>query len=173
MFAWWKAIWGEEGASMVEAAFVGALIFTPAFIGIIEGGSLVYASIEIADAAHDGAAYAAQYYNSPLHTGTLPSSTSVQTVATAAAPDLNNGLLSNTTPVVTMVCGCPQSPTVEGAVPTAGQCLSPYPTSATCTVPYYPIVQVTFQTTVTPIISFAGFGGMTMSSTASLPLVKQ
>jgi hypothetical protein len=128
-------------------------------LGTTGAAALIYSSIEISDAAHAGAAFAAQYYISNSNTA-LPSTSQVTTAAQNDAPELTPMLKSGTTLTVSMATGC------NGGAATAGNTI---PTCGTGVLPY---VQVTAQATVVPITKFVGLpNSMTLTSTATINLV--
>jgi hypothetical protein len=93
----------EEGSSIVELSLVLYFFLLPLLLGVAGAGMLVYDSIEVSQAAHEGASYASQVYrtNGNFTAATLAN---VTTVAEAAEPNISASALT-TTPV-TVTCGC-------------------------------------------------------------------
>jgi hypothetical protein len=149
----------ESGASLVEVALVIGILAPAMLFGTAGAAGLVYASIEVSDAAHAGAAYAAEYYIANSNTA-LPTSTQVASAVQNDAPELTAVLMPGTSLTVTMATGC------NGGSATTGNSI---PSCGTGVLPY---VQVTTQATVVPFTAFAGLpSSLTMSSRATINLV--
>ncbi|MGA2277623.1 MAG: TadE/TadG family type IV pilus assembly protein [Terracidiphilus sp.] len=167
LIARWRAIREDQGGALVELAIVMGFLLAPMLLGVIDIGSLVYDSIENTNAADAAAEYAAQYYIATATPGpsALPTLAQVTTAATNESPELQHFLKSGTTFTVTAATGCgtaaPLYTGVSGLTP---------PTCAGANLPY---VQITAQSTVVPLVHFSVLGGsMTLSNTATIPLVK-
>jgi Flp pilus assembly protein TadG len=154
-----KKMRGEDGASVVELACVLAFLGPLLLLGTVELSLYVYASMELADATHAAASYAAQYYYQNSNS-LLPAQASVTTAATADSPELQGMLKSGTTFTATMATGC------GTASPTAGN------TVPTCTTGNLPYVQVTGSATVRPVVSSLTLTSISMTSQARINLVK-
>lgn len=129
--------------------------------GTCEVASLAYASIEISNAAHAGAAFAAQNYNAKT---VLPTAAQVTAAAQSDVPDAAAYLKPGTSLTAIMATGC------TGGAATVGNTL---PTNCAGAQPY---VQVTVTATVVPPIQLPGLFGsqpaqMTMNTSATIPLV--
>ncbi len=150
----------ESGASLVETAFFLALFAPLLMLGTFEMGGLVYASLEVSDAAHAAAAYAAQYYMANSGSA-LPTQSQVTAAAENDAPELLSMLKSGTQFTATIATGCGTgSATTGNSVPSCGSGTLPY-------------VQVSAQATVTPMIQFLGFiKSPTLASQAQINLVE-
>ena len=72
----------DSGAALIELAF-GLTICTTLLLGAAEFGRLAYASIEVTDAAHTGAAYGALSHTS------ASDNSGMQLAATKDAPDVS------------------------------------------------------------------------------------
>lgn len=157
-----RKIRGERGGAVVELAIVMALLMPPMLLGTIEFGGLAYNYIEVCNAAHAGAAYAAQYYiqNYSNGTSTLPSQQNVTTAATNDSPELQNVLASGSAFTVTVATGCGTGAAATGtAVPT-------------CSSPQLPYVRVQVTAQVLPLVRLPGFKGpFTLNNTAIMNLV--
>jgi Flp pilus assembly protein TadG len=107
------SIHDDAGQAFVELALI-LPIFILLMVGAAEVGRLVYASIEVSNAARAGVAYGAQNHNTASDTA------NIQLAAQQDAPDIT----SLTTPVVTQSCSCTDGTTISCA--NAGTtCLSP------------------------------------------------
>jgi Flp pilus assembly protein TadG len=149
----------ENGASLVEVSLVLAILAPALLFGTAGAAGLVYASIEVSNAAHAGAAYAAEYYIANSNTA-LPTTSQVTTAVQNDAPELTAVLKPGTSLTISMATGC------NGASPTTGNSI---PSCGTGVLPY---VQVTTQATVLPFTAFAGLPhSITMSSQATINLV--
>jgi Flp pilus assembly protein TadG len=150
---------GENGASLVEVSLILAILAPALLLGTVGAAGLVYASIEVSNAAHAGAAYAAEYYIANSNTA-LPTTTQVTTAVQNDAPELTALLKPGTTLTISMATGC------NGGSATTGNSI---PSCSTGVLPY---VQVTTQATVVPFTAFAGLPhSLTMSSQATINLV--
>jgi len=130
-------------------------------LGTVEFGGLVYASIEVSNAAHAGAAYAAQSYMTSSETpAVLPTQDKVTAAAINDSPELQNMLKSGSTFTAAMSTGCGSGTAAAGnSVPV-------------CSGTNLPFVQVTASAIVVPLIILPGFSGpFTMSNTATINLV--
>ena len=104
---------GNAGQAFVELALV-LPIFLLLLVGAVEVGYLAYASIEVANAAHAGVAYAAQSHTT---------ASDVANITLAAKNDVSNDL-SNLSVTVTQSCTCSDGTAITCA--NAGStCLSP------------------------------------------------
>jgi Flp pilus assembly protein TadG len=103
----------DIGQAFVELALV-LPIFILLLVGAAEIGRLVYASIEVSNAARSGVAYGSQNHITASDTA------NIQLAATSEAPNIT----SLATPVVTLSCSCSNgvSITCANAGPT---CVSP------------------------------------------------
>jgi hypothetical protein len=159
LFALWKALLGESGASLVEVSLVIGILAPALLLGTAGAAGFVYASIEVSNAAHAGAAFAAQYYIGSSDTA-LPTSAQVTAAVQNDAPELNAVLKSGTTLTVTMATGC------NGGAANAGN------TIPTCSTGVLPYVQVTAQATIVPFTAYIGLpNSLAMSSQATINLV--
>ncbi len=157
MFRRMKKMRREEGTSMVELALVLGILGPLLLLGTAELSVLVYASIELTDATHAAAAYAAQYYIANSGSG-LPTQTQVTAAATNDAPELLGMLKSGTSFNATMATGCGTgSATTGNSVPSCGSNL--------------PYVQVTSTVTVVPLFQYLKISSLTMTSKAQVNLV--
>jgi Flp pilus assembly protein TadG len=148
----------ESGGSLVELAIVLVIFFPLIIVGLLEFGGLVYDYVEVCNASHAGAAYAAQYY---VTKSSLPSS--VTTQVTNDSPELQSTLKPSTTLSVVEATGC------SGGSATTGN------TVPTCTAPSLPYVQVTVTATVVPpgSLTLPGFpSSFTLTSKAQMTLVQ-
>ncbi len=156
----YKGLCSESGASFIEVSLIVGILAPLMLLGTTGAAALIYASIELSNAAHAGAAYAAQYYNASS-TPALPTSAQVTTAAQNDAPELTNMLKSGTSLSVSMATGC------NGGAATAGN------TIPTCSSGVLPYVQVTAQGIVVPLTAFAGLPkSITMTTKATINLVK-
>lgn len=149
----------ESGASLVEVALIFGLFAPVMVLGTVEVGGLVYDAIEVANAAHAGAAYAAQFYigSSGL---SLPAQTLVTTAAQNDEPEVTAFLASGTSLTVTMATGC------NGGTATVGNAV---PSCSGTTLPY---VQVSTKATVVPLVRFYGLPStLNIASQATMNLV--
>jgi Flp pilus assembly protein TadG len=154
-------IFGEGGGALVEVAIFMGILAPPMVFGTCEVASLAYASIEVANAAHAGAAYAAQNYNTKT---VLPTQAQVTTAVQNDVPDVATFLKSGTSLTATMATGC------TGGAATVGNTVPTYCAGA------QPYVQVTVNAIVVPRIQLPGLFGshasqMTMNTSAAIPLV--
>lgn len=146
----------EKGGALIELALVLTVFFPLLIIGLLEFGGLAYDYVELSNASHAGAAYAAQYY---ITKSSLPSS--VTTQVTNDSPELQNALKSGTTLSVVEATGC------SGGSATTGN------TVPTCTAPALPFVQVKVTATVVPpgSLTLPGLGtSFTLTNTAQMIL---
>lgn len=81
---------GEEGSSLIELALMMP-IFSLILVGSVQVAQLAYASIEVTSAARAGAEYGAQTHD------TAADATGMETVATAAGPNVPNMQAAATT----------------------------------------------------------------------------
>ena len=155
----WKLVCSESGASFIEVSFILGILAPLMLLGTTGATALVYADIEVSNAAHAGAAYAAQYYIANSNTA-LPSTSQVTTAVQNDAPELTGMLKSGTSFTVSMATGCNGGSATSGnTVPICGSGVLPY-------------VQVTAQATVVPLTAFAGLPkSITMSGKATINLV--
>ncbi len=159
-----RVLRNERGSSLVEVALVLSLLFVPTLVGIVEFANLAYASIEISNAAHTGAAYVAQYYEQEKSSNsasiTLPTATQVTSVAEGDSPDLQKLMASGNSLTVAMATGCGTGTATSGN------------TIPSCTAPTLPYVQVTAQALIVPMVHLPGFAGpFPISTTATMNLV--
>jgi Flp pilus assembly protein TadG len=149
----------EDGASIVELAFIMAILGPLLLLGTTELSIYVYASVELTDATHAAASFASQYYFENSNS-TLPTQTQVTAAATNDAPELVSMLKSGSSFTATMATGCGTgNPTTGNTVPT-------------CTGGALPYIQVTGQATVSPVANFLSRHSITMTSQARINLVK-
>jgi Flp pilus assembly protein TadG len=149
----------RDGTSTVELAFVMAFFGPTLLLGTTELSIYVYASVELVDATHAAASYAAQYYYESSNS-VLPGNSQVTNAATIDSPDLTTWLKPGTTFSATVATGC------GTAAPTNGS------TVPTCTTGNLPYVQVTSTATISPIVKFFSSPAITMTSQARVNLVK-
>jgi hypothetical protein len=150
---------GDSGASLVEVSLVIGILAPALLLGTAGAAGFVYASIEVSNAAHAGAAYAAQYYIGSSDTA-LPTSAQVTAAVKNDAPELNAVLKSGTSLTVTMATGC------NGGAANAGN------TIPTCSAGVLPYVQVTAQATIVPFTAYIGLpNSLAMTSQATINLV--
>ena len=153
----------EAGSSLVELTLFMGLLAPVMLFGTCEVASLAYASIEVSNAAHAGAAYAAVTYMQNSKTA-LPTAAQVTTAAQNDVPDIAAFLKKGTSLTATMATGC------TGGTATAGNTI---PTTCAGALPF---VQVTINATVVPPIQLPQLFGtrsaqMTMNTSATIPLV--
>jgi Flp pilus assembly protein TadG len=153
-----KKTWSEAGASLVELALVVGILGPPLLLGTLEISVFLYSSIELTDATHAAAAYAAQYYIQDSG-ASLPTQAEVSAAAANDAPELVGMLKSGTSFTATMATGCGTGTATTGN------------TVPTCTSGTLPYVQVTGTVTVVPIAHYLSFASLTMTSTAQVDLV--
>jgi Flp pilus assembly protein TadG len=147
----------QDGASIVELAFVLGILGPLLLLGTTELSIYVYAGTELADATHAAASFAAQYYFQNSNS-TLPTQAQVTAAATNDAPELV--AMSGTSLTATMVTGCGTSdPGTNSTVPT-------------CTGGALPYVQITGSATVVPLVSYFRSPSIAMTSRARVTLVK-
>jgi Flp pilus assembly pilin Flp len=159
LLARWRAVRGESGASLVEVALIVGILAPVMLLGTAGVAGLVYASIEVSNGAHAGAAYAAEYYIAHSNSA-LPTSAQVTTAVQNDTHELTAVLKPGTTLTVTMATGC------NGASATTGNSLP------SCSSGVLPYVQVTTQATVIPFTKYAGLpSSITMNSQAIINLV--
>ena len=158
MFSRWKRLRTEGGASLVELALVLGIAGPVLVLGTLEIAVFVYSSIELTDATHAAADYAAQYYIQSSSTS-LPTQDEVTTAAKNDAPELLNMLKSGTSLTATIATGCGTGTAVSGN------------TIPTCTSGNLPFVQVTGTATVSPIATYFSISPITMTSKAKIDLV--
>lgn len=158
MLSWMKKARREDGASILELALVLGILGPLLVLGTLEISVFAYASIELVDATHAAAAYAAQYYilNSDTE---LPTQAQVTAAATNDAPELVGMLKSGTSFTATMATGCGTGTATTGDT---------IPTCSGGTLPY---VQVTGTATVVPIAQYLGMTSLTMTSKTKIDLV--
>lgn len=155
----WSTLRDNSGGALVETALMIGLFAPTMLLGTTELAGLVYASIEVSDAAHAGAAYAAQSYVASSDTA-LPTQAQVTTAAQNDAPEIASMLAPNTTLSASMATGC------NGSAASAGNTV---PACAGNTLGY---VQVTVQAQVTPLVNFPGLPkSLTLASQATMNLV--
>jgi Flp pilus assembly protein TadG len=147
-----KARRGEEGSSIFELAVVMNFFLIPMLLGIAGGGVLVYDNIEVAQAAHEGASYAAQVYRSSSSGFTTGTLANVTTFTKAAEPNIPASALT-TTPV-TVSCGCLAAGST--AQVTAG-CATGAKISCPALTPIL-FVTVNTQANITPLVNLSIFG---------------
>lgn len=154
-----RTLRNENGASLVEVSLILAILAPALLLGTAGAAGLVYASIEVSNAAHAGAAFAAEYYIANS-SNALPTSAQVTSAVQNDAPELTAVLKPGTTVTVSMATGC------NGGSATAGNSIP------ACSAGVLPFVQVTTQATVVPFTAFAGIPkSLTMSSRATINLV--
>lgn len=158
MLARMKRRRGEEGASLVELALVVGIFAPVLIVGTAETSVLVYASIELSDATHAAAAYAAQYYIQSSDTA-LPTNAQVSTAASNDSPELTNLLVHGTSLTATIATGCGSGAATTG---------NTVPSCSSGTLPY---VQVTTSATVNTIFNYLPPNSFTMTSKAVISLV--
>ena len=153
-----KDLASESGASFVEVALVLGILGPLMLLGTAGAAVLIYSSIEVSDATHAGAAFAAEYYKN--NSSTLPTASQVTTAAQNDAPEITTMLKSGTSLSVSMATGC------NGGAATAGN------TVPSCGAGVLPYVQVTTQAQVMPLTTFVGLpNSITMGTTATINLV--
>lgn len=133
----------QSGASLVETALILAFLGPPLILGTTAIGGTINASIELTNATHAGAAYAAEYYI--LHSSTtLPTQAQIASAVQNEAPELLNQLAPSTSLTVTTATGCGTGmASIGNSVPS-------------CSAGVMPFVQVTTQAAVSPLIWFPG-----------------
>ena len=161
MRAAWRAIRGNRGSSLVELAVIMTFLFPPMLLGTVDFGGLVYASIEVSNAAHAGAAYAVQsYMTSSATPAVLPTQAEVTAAAINDSPELQNMLNSPSAFTAAMATGCGSGTAIAGN------------TVLACSGTDLPFVQVTASAKVAPLVKFPGFfGTFSVSTTATMNLV--
>jgi Flp pilus assembly protein TadG len=149
----------EAGASLVEVSLILGFLAPAMLLGTVGTAGMVYSSIEVSNAAHAGAAFAAEYYIANSNTA-LPTSAQVTSAVKNDAPELALVLKPGTTISVSMATGC------NGGAATAGNSIP------SCSSGILPYVQVTTQATVVPFTAYSGLpSSITMSSEATINLV--
>lgn len=107
MFSTRKARRGEEGSAIIELSLVVYFFILPLLFGTAVVGMLIYDSIEVSQAAHEGASYASMAYrqSNQFSPTTLAN---VTTYTLAAEPNVPASALTAplTTKPVTVTCGC-------------------------------------------------------------------
>jgi Flp pilus assembly protein TadG len=146
-----KARRDEEGSSIVELSVVLYFFLIPLLLGVAGAGMLVYDSIEVSQAAHEGASYAAQVYRT---NGSFTATTlaNVTTFAEAAEPNIPASALT-TTPV-TVTCGCAAA---GSTAQVTGACTTGAAMSCASGTPIL-FVTVKTQANVTPLVSLRSLG---------------
>jgi len=147
MFPGWKIFRRDEGAALVELALITTFLMstTAALVGI---GVLVFDSIEVADAAHAGASYAAEYFR--MNAQAFPAN--VAAVTTAAMPDIRSSYLA----APGVYCGC-ESTTATTAVKNLSCTLPVKSTTCTGGTPIL-FVTVTTQANIPVLFNLRRFG---------------
>jgi Flp pilus assembly pilin Flp len=154
-----RALREDTGASLIEVSLILGILAPAMLMGTAGAAGFVYASIEVSNAAHAGAAYAAEYYIANSNTA-LPTSSQVTSAVQNDAPELTAVLKPGTSISVTMATGC------TGGAATTGNSIP------SCSSGVLPYVQVTTQATVAPLTAFSGLpSSITMSSQAVINLV--
>lgn len=130
----------EEGKSLIELAFVMPILVTLA-LGTFEIGRVMYAQIEVTNAARAGIAYGAQDLAAAAATS------SVQAAATNDAANLNSWAGGGVTATASQVCTC-----TDGTAITCKNALT------ACVLParVQNFVQVNTTATVTPLFYLPG-----------------
>jgi len=145
----------EDGASLVELALVVSILGSLLLVGTAEVGAFIFASIELADATHAAAAYAAEYY---ITNASLPTQTEVASAASNDSAELTKLLSSGSSLTATLATGCGTGDASAGnAVPT---CVSGLP-----------YVQVTCKAKIASIFNYLNIGPISMTSVAKVNLV--
>lgn len=135
-----RGLRGDNGSSMVETALVLCFLGGPLFIGTVEIASVIYSSIEVANAAHAGATYG-------MMSSSFASNTSgIQTAAQNEAADFGANL--SATPTVFWACN-----TAEGGTQYSTQSAA----DTACTGSSHPLefIQVVATATATPAVHFS------------------
>lgn len=158
MTSWIKKIRSERGASLAELALLVGILGPVLIVGTFETCVFVYSSIELTDATHAAAEYAAQYYIQSNDTS-LPTQSEVTTAAQNDAPELLKMLKSGTSFTATLATGC------GTAAATTGN------TIPTCTSGNLPYVQVTGSATIVPLGAYLKLTSLTMTSKSQIDLV--
>jgi Flp pilus assembly protein TadG len=150
-----KAMGDEEGSSLVELAISLSFFLVPLVLGISAVGMLVYDSIEVSQAAHEGASYASQVYRA---NGSFTSTTlaNVTTFAEKAAPNIPATAWTAATTPVAVTCGClTAGSTATGQV--TGTCSTG--AAIACASSATPLfVTVKTQANVTPLVNMHWLG---------------
>jgi Flp pilus assembly protein TadG len=143
LVARFRVVRGDGGGALVETALILMFLAPVMIIGTIEFASLAYAEIEIANAAHTGAAYALEYYQNPATCdfSTLPTDAIVTNAAQQEVTDIT-GMMSGSL-TAAMATGC------NGGAATTGN------TVPSCTTGTLPYLQVTATATVSPWITYS------------------
>lgn len=130
----------QEGNSLVELAMVLPL-FVIMLFGVLEFGRLMYAAIEVANAANAGALYAAQNLVAASNTS------AIQTAASNDGSDLIAWNQNGVTATATTTCKCSNG--------TATTCAA---AASTCVSPAHPeeFVQVKTQSVIDPLFYLPG-----------------
>jgi Flp pilus assembly protein TadG len=151
-----KARRGEEGSSIIELSLVLYFFLIPMLLGIFGVGMLVYDSIEVSEAARDGASYAAFTFRDQ---GTLDATSlaNITTFTKSAEPNIPASALAlpATTAPVIVTCGCLAT---GSSAQVTGSCVAVGP--GTCSSPTPNLfVTVRTQANVAPLVnlSFLGF----------------
>lgn len=156
LFSVRKARRGEEGSAIIELSLVVYFFVIPLLFGTTVVGMLVYDSIEVSQAAHEGASYAAQVYRGSTTGFSTTTLANVTTFAKAAEPNVPASAL--TTPLtanpVTVTCGCAA---VGSPSPVTGTCTTGAKMACNGVTPNL-FVTVQTEANVTPLVSLSFLG---------------
>jgi len=148
-----KARRGEEGNSIIELSVVLYFFLIPLLLGVTGAGILVYDSIEVAQAAHEGASYASQAYRAKGYF-TSAAISNVTTFAEGAAPNIPASAWTAATNPVTVACGCAAA---GSSAQVTGSCSTGAAIACASGTPIL-FVTVKTQANVTPLVSLKTLG---------------
>jgi Flp pilus assembly protein TadG len=109
-----RRLGAQQGTSMLELAFLLPTL-TMLLLGVLEFGRLLFAAIEVTDAARAGVAYGSRTLVTAMDTSGM------QTAATNDAPDNISGTM---VPTATTICQCSDG-TATTCAKAASVCASP------------------------------------------------
>jgi len=172
----WKAVRGDDGAALVETAFIFILLVPMLLFLSIDVGQILFCLIELSNSAHAGSSYIAQQYAasanlaSSASKGSLPAVTDVKSAVKNDASDIVGFLSSAGITVATPTLGCSDgtTPTSNATYNASGETGA----GPVCPAAAIPTVTVTVTGTVMPMISIPGYSsGITNKYTATTSLV--
>jgi Flp pilus assembly protein TadG len=149
----------ESAGSLVELAFIVSFLGPPLLLGIADMATVLYASIEISNAAHAGAMYGMQ---------TSASAGATASITTAAQAEAHDFPAANVTVTPTLYWTCN---TAQGGTTYASSAAATSPCS-----PAYPLefVKVVVSAPVTPPFHCCGIPAtITLSSTSVMEVQGQ
>jgi hypothetical protein len=153
LFSVRKATNGEQGSSIIELAIVMSFFLVPLIFGVTGVGMLIYESIEVSHAAHEGASYASQAFRANSSAFTTTSIANISTFAKAAEPNIPASAL--TTNPVTVTCGCLAA---GSTAQVTGSCTTSLSSSYCSSSTPNLFVTVKTQANVAPLVSLSFLG---------------